>query len=64
MIQAGVNSGLDLDGDGEDEKKWKDWRNISVLESNWRLSSSGEGGIRDASWVSEIGNWVDNGSIY
>lgn len=23
-----VNSGLDLDGDGEDEKKWKDWRNI------------------------------------
>lgn len=35
-----------------------------MLESNWRLSSSGEGGIRDASWVSEIGNWVDDGSIY
>lgn len=35
-----------------------------MLESNWRLSSSGEGGIGDASWVSEIGNWVDGGSIY
>ena len=34
-----------------------------MLESNWRLSSR-EGGIRDASWVSEIGNWVDDGSIY
>lgn len=64
VIQARVSSGLDLDGDGGDGDKWKDWRNILVLESSWRLSSSGEGGIKDDSWVSGIGNWVDGGSIY
>lgn len=36
-----VNSG--------DRDKWKDWRSICTLESNWRLSSSGKGGGKDDS---------------
>lgn len=49
IIQARDNSILDLDGHSGDGEEWKDWRNICALESNWRLSSSGEGGVKEHS---------------